>query len=74
MVSTRNQEPTFDSSINAQNKSVRILILLFFKNVPRITVFLGFGQRRLSARGVVVVVVVFTMQKSGKADLSNMFS
>ena len=25
MVSTRNQEPTFDSSINAQNKSVRIL-------------------------------------------------
>lgn len=58
MVSTRNQEPTFDSSINAQNKSVRILK----KKKVRVLVFGIFFLAKCCPKGdcaaVTVVVVV----------------
>jgi len=54
MVSTRNQEPTFDSSIDAQNKSIRILMKK--KKRPGFWEFFGqvccfLSKRRLRARG-----------------------
>lgn len=71
MVSTRNQEPTFDSSVDAQNKSLRILILKKKNNVPRIT-GLDFGSQ-LGAQEAIERAGCY-VQKSGKADFSDMLS